>query len=383
MSKKDYYELLGVSRNAGDDEIKKSYRKLAMKYHPDRVSTLSDAEKKKSEESFKEIQEAYAVLSDPQKKQMYDQFGHAGVGGNSASGGAQGFGGAGFEDIFDAFGDIFGNRRGGSRSSRQGPMRGSDLETQIEINLNESAFGTEKSVTFQRKEKCTTCNGSGGKKGSQPVSCSTCGGQGQVRFSQGFFSVQQTCPDCNGSGKKIKDPCNVCRGNGIVLEKRTIKVNVPAGIDDNSTLRLSGEGESGLLGGSNGDLFVHIRIKPHDFFKRQGKDLHCEVPISFVTAAIGGEINIPTLDGSTVKLKIPDGTQTNNVLRIREKGIKSLRGIGYGDLYCHIFVETPIKLNEKQKDLLKQFAENSSGDHAAKHNPKVKSFIDKIKNILP
>ena len=388
MSKRDYYEVLGLSKGAGDDEIKKSYRKLAMKFHPDRVSTLPDAEKKVAEEKFKELQEAYAVLSDPQKKQMYEQFGHAGVGGNSASGGGGhgGFqgGGAGFEDIFEAFGDIFGGGggRGGRGQSRNGPMRGNDLEYQIEISLQESAFGCEKPITFPRTEKCGTCSGSGAKKGSETITCKTCNGNGQVRFAQGFFSVQQTCPDCHGSGKQIKDPCPDCRGVGLVKDRKKINVNVPAGIDDGATLRITGEGEAGLNGGPNGDLYVHIRVKAHKFFTRQGKDLHCEVPISFITASLGGEVDVPTLDGKAVKLKVPEGTQTSGVLRVREKGIKSLRGLGFGDLYCHIIVETPVKLTEKQKDILRQFDEDSGGERSANHHPKSKSFLDKLKDMF-
>jgi molecular chaperone DnaJ len=389
MSKRDYYEVLNVKKGATEEEVKKAYRKLAMKFHPDRVATLSETEKKDAEAKFKELQEAYAVLSDPQKKQMYDQFGHAAVGGNSASGGAGGFGGGfegfnggGFEDIFEAFGDIFGGGKRGSAGARSGAMRGHDLEYQAEVTLEDSAFGAEKELTFPRTEKCSSCQGSGAKKGSQAVNCTTCNGKGQVRFSQGFFSVQQTCPDCHGSGKIIKDPCPDCRGVGLVKQNRKVKVNIPAGIDDGSTLRLSGEGESGLHGGPNGDLYVHIRIKPHKIFTRQGKDLHCEVPISFITAALGGEVNVPTIDGKAVALKIPEGTQTNSTLRIREKGIKSLRGLGQGDLYCHIFVETPIKLTTEQKEILRQFAIASGGEHSSKHHPKTKSFLDKLKNLF-
>lgn len=388
MSKRDYYEILGVAKSANIDDIKKAYRKLAMKFHPDRVSTMPDGEKKQAEDKFKELQEAYAVLSDPQKKQMYDQFGHAGVGGNSASGGPQGFGGfgggaGGFEDIFEAFGDIFGGgSRRGSGGGRAGGMRGHDLEYQVEITLENSAFGCEKKVTFPRTEKCNTCHGSGAKKGSEPITCSTCQGRGQVRFAQGFFSVQQACPDCHGSGKVVKDPCPDCRGAGLVKQNRTVNVNIPAGIDDGATLRLTGEGETGLNGGPNGDLYVHVRIKSHKIFTRQGKDLHCEIPISFVTAALGGNIDVPTLDGKSVTLKIPEGTQTNNRLRVKEKGIKALRGILHGDLYCHIFVETPVKLTSEQKDLLTKFGEHSGGEHSAKHHPKSKSFMDKLKDMF-
>jgi molecular chaperone DnaJ len=382
MSKRDYYEILGVAKSASEDEIKKSYRKLAMRFHPDRVATLADTEKKKAEEKFKELQEAYAVLSDPQKKQMYDQYGHAAMNGNSASGGFEGFtGGAGFEDIFDVFGDIFGGgRRGGGRSSG-GVMRGSDLEYNLQISLEESAFGCEKEIRFPRTETCGLCKGKGSQRPEDVVSCNTCKGVGQVRFAQGFFSVQQTCPDCNGRGKTIKSPCTNCRGSGLVKENRTVKVTVPAGIDNGSTLRLSGEGESGLNGGPNGDLYVHVAVKSHKVFKRQGKDLHCEVPISFVTAAIGGEVDVPTLDGKAVKLRIPEGTQTNQVLRIREKGVKALRGVGYGDIYCHMFVETPVKLTEEQKTLIIKFGEVSGG-HNSHHHPQSKSFLDKMKNFF-
>lgn len=381
MAKRDYYEVLGVNRNASDDEIKKAYRKLAMKFHPDRVSTMPDAEKKKAEEKFKELQESYAVLSDPQKKQMYDQFGHAAVGGGTGSG-FEGFArGGGFEDIFENFGDIFGGGRRSSRSSN-GATRGRDLEYQIDVTLEESAFGAEKPISFPRTEKCATCNGSGAKKGSDVITCTTCNGHGQVRFAQGFFSVQQTCPDCNGSGKMIKERCTFCHGVGLVKENRKVNVNIPAGVDDGATLRLSGEGEAGLNGGPNGDLYVHIRVRGHKVFTRQGRDLHCEVPISFITATLGGEVDVPTLDGKVVKLKVPEGTQTNSSLRVKEKGVKSLRGIGYGDLYCHILVETPIKLTESQKQILRQFETEIGGDRSAKHQPKTKTFIDKLKGIF-
>ena len=384
MSKRDYYEVLGVAKGASDDEIKKAYRKLAMKFHPDRVSTLPDKEKKEAEDKFKELQEAYAVLSDAQKRQMYDQFGHAGVGGNSASGGGfEGFsGGAGFEDIFDVFGDIFGGggRRGGGRNPN-GAMRGSDLEYNIQITLEESATGVEKEIKFPRTEKCGTCDGKGTKKPEDVVTCKTCNGVGQVRFAQGFFSVQQTCPDCHGRGKTIKSPCTDCRGSGLIKENRKVKVTIPAGVENGSTLRLTGEGEAGLNGGPNGDLYVHVTVKQHKVFTRQGKDLHCEVPITFIVASLGGEVDVPTLDGKTVKLKIPEGTQTNQVLRVREKGIKGLRSVLVGDLYCHIYVETPVKLTDAQKELLKQFGESSSGANSP-HHPKSSSFFDKVKGFF-
>lgn len=384
MSKRDYYEVLGVSKGAGDDEIKKAYRKLAMKYHPDRVSTMPDAEKKQAEEKFKELQEAYAVLSDAQKKQMYDQFGHAGVGGNSASGGGfDGFGGGGFEG-FGGFEDIINNMFGGGGRRQQhnpnAPMRGSDLEYNIHISLEESAFGVEKEIRFPRIEKCGTCDGKGSKKPEDVVTCSTCKGAGQVRFAQGFFSVQQPCPDCHGRGKTVKNPCPDCRGNGLVKQNKTVKVNIPAGIDNGGTLRLTGEGEAGLNGGPNGDLYVHVTVKTHKVFERRGKDLHCEVPISFVTAALGGEVDVPTLDGNSVKLKVPESTQTNQVLRVRDKGVKALRGVTNGDLYCHIFVETPVKLNSEQKELLSKFRDITA-DNSTQH-PKGKSFFDKVKGLF-
>jgi molecular chaperone DnaJ len=383
MSKRDYYEVLGVAKGAPDDEIKKSYRKLAMKYHPDRVSTLPDADKKKSEDKFKELQEAYAVLSDPEKKQMYDQFGHAGFSAASGGGGGNGgFNSGGFEDIFSGFGDIFGGGRRSGGSQRSSAMHGRDLEFQIEITLENSAFGYEKEVSFPRTAKCGTCHGSGAKNSKDVVTCKKCNGAGQVRFSQGFFSIQQDCPDCLGAGKVIKEACPVCRGAGLVRENKTIKVNIPAGVDDGSTLRVTGEGEAGGHGGANGDLYVHIRIKPHKIFTRQGKDLHCEVPISFITAALGGDVNVPTIDGKAVKLKVPEGTQTSSTLRVRDKGIKSIRGASHGDLHCHMYVETPVKLSDEQKAVLRKFGEDSGGENSALHHPKSKSFIDKIKTFF-
>lgn len=383
MSKRDYYEVLGVSKNAPDDEIKKAYRKMAMKYHPDRVATMPEADKKQAEEKFKELQEAYAVLSDTQKKQMYDQLGHSGfqnAGGGHGGGFQGGFSSAGFDDIFEAFGDIFGgNRQGGRRNAH---ARGRDMEMQVEITLENSASGYEKEISIPRTEKCKGCNGSGAKKGSEAVTCGTCKGAGQVRFSQGFFSVQQDCPDCHGAGKVVKDPCNICHGSGVVKETKKLKVTIPAGVEDGSTLRMNGEGEAGLNGSQNGDLYIHIRIKDHKLFTRRGKDLHCEVPISFITAALGGEIDVPTLEGNIVKLKVPEGTQTNSILRVKDKGIKSLRTSSHGDLYCHMFVETPVKLTKDQKEVLRKFGTDSGGEYSALHHPKSKSFIDKLKGLF-
>ncbi len=380
MSKRDYYEVLGVDKSTASDEVKKSYRKLAMKYHPDRTANLSDKEKKVTEEKFKELQEAYAVLSDPQKKQMYDQMGHAGVSGNQGGGGGHGgFSGADFDDIFDMFGMGGKKSRGGGGSRAH---KGRDLEFQIDIELEQSAFGYEKELTYPRTEKCSTCHGKGAKNDSDIISCKTCNGVGQVRYSQGFFSIQQDCPDCHGAGKTIKTPCSNCRGNGMVKENKTIKLNIPAGIDEGATLRVSGAGESSFDGGQNGDLHIHIHIKPHKFFTRKENDLYCEVPITFITATLGAEIDIPTIDNKIVKLKIPEGTQTNSNLRIKDKGIKSMRGYGYGDLYCRIFVETPVKLSEEQKQLLQQFAKCGGNATYANNHPKHHSFLDRFKNLF-
>lgn len=376
MSKRDYYEVLGVNKSASSDEIKKAYRKLAMKFHPDRVAKLGEKEKKESEEKFKELQEAYAVLQDDSKRKMYDQFGHNAQ--NMGAGGFEsGFTHSGnFEDIFEAFGDFFGNQKRGSRAE----AKGRDVEFVIEITLEESAFGVEKNIEFAKSEKCDTCHGSGAKAGSKPINCATCHGSGQIRFNQGFFSVQQTCHECKGQGTIIKDRCTTCRGSGVVRKNKVVKVNIPAGVDEGSTLRVSGEGEASPKGEA-GDLYVHIKIKEHRFFKRQGKDIHCEVPITFISATLGDEIDVPTLENTKVKLKIPEGIQTGSVLRIKDKGIKQIRGIGKGDLYCHIFVETPVNLNEEQKSLLKQFAaklENSNNSN----QPKTKSFFDKLKDFF-
>lgn len=381
MAKRDYYEILGLSKGTSDDEIKKAYRKLAMKFHPDRVSHMSDSEKKEAEEKFKELQEAYAVLSDGQKRQMYDQFGHEAVSGNAAGGagrGAGGFGSASYEDIFSAFGfgDFF--KRGGANA----PMRGRDMEYAVEITLEESAHGVHKAISYPRAEKCSVCNGLGAKDPTDVVTCKQCHGQGQVRFSQGFFSVQQTCPDCKGAGTTIKNPCGSCRGSGLVRENKKIDVTIPAGVDDGATLRVTGEGEAGLNSGSNGDLYVHIRIKPHNFFTRQGKDLHCEIPISFTQAALGAEIEVPTIEGKLVKLKVPEGTQTGTKLRVKDKGIKALRGITNGDLYCHIFVETPISLTNEQKDLINKLNESLNANNSFSHHPKGKSFVDKFREFF-
>ncbi|WP_374349275.1 molecular chaperone DnaJ [Chitinimonas sp.] len=373
MAKKDFYEILGVNRDASDEDIKKSYRKLAMKYHPDRNPDSKDAEDK-----FKEAKEAYEILSDSQKRAAYDQYGHAGVDPQSGMGG--GFGGAGgFADAFgDIFGDIFGG--GGNRGGRSNVYRGSDLRYNLEVSLEEAARGTETKIKIPTHDECDTCHGTGAKPGTEAKTCGTCQGHGQVRIQQGFFSLQQTCPTCHGSGKVIPDPCRTCHGQGRVKANKTLSVKIPAGVDEGDRIRLSGEGEPGVNGGPPGDLYVVIHIKKHSVFERDGNDLHCEMPISFATAALGGEIEIPTLDGA-VKLKIPAETQTGAVFRLRGKGIKGVRSAITGDLMCHVSVETPVKLTERQKDLLREFEEISLEDDA-KHNPRAKSWMDMVKDFF-
>jgi molecular chaperone DnaJ len=377
MAKRDYYEVLGINRDASEDEIKKAYRKLAMKFHPDR-----NPDNPKAEEQFKEAKEAYEMLSDAQKRSAYDQFGHAGVD-PSAGAGAGGFGGAGMGGFADAFGDIFGDifgGRGGGGGGRSNVYRGADLRYNLEISLEDAARGTETRIRIPTMAECETCHGSGAKKGSEPKVCPTCGGHGQVRMQQGFFSIQQTCPKCHGTGRYIADPCNTCHGAGRVNEHKTLSVKIPAGIDEGDRIRLSGEGEPGVNGGPAGDLYVQIHIKPHAVFERDHDDLHCEMPVSFTTAALGGEIEIPTLDGAA-KLKIPSETQTGKVFRLRGKGIKGVRSHAHGDLMCHVVVETPVNLTERQRELLREF-DDISRSNSARHNPKAQSWMDKMKGFF-
>ena len=371
-TKRDYYEVLGIKKDASEEEIKKSYRKLAMKLHPDR-----NPDNPKSEEQFKEAKEAYEMLSDDQKRTAYDQYGHAGVE-HGAGGG--GFGGAGFGDAFgDIFGDIFG---GGARGQRNNVYRGADLRYNMEISLEDAAKGTETKIRIPVQAACETCKGSGAKSGKSPVTCTTCNGHGQVRMQQGFFSVQQTCPKCNGAGKVIKDEdkCGTCHGAGRVKQNKTLSVKIPAGVDEGDRIRLSGEGEAGVNGGPTGDLYVVVHLKEHEIFQREGGNLHCEMPISFSTAALGGEIEVPTLGGSA-KMKIPAETQTGGVFRLRGKGIKPLRQSEPGDLMVHVVVETPVKLTEHQKKLLREF-ESSTQNDAEKHSPRNKSWVDKAKEFF-
>ncbi|MGZ8096266.1 MAG: molecular chaperone DnaJ [Methylosarcina sp.] len=372
MAKEDYYKLLGVDRNASDAEIKKSYRSKAMKYHPDRNKDNPE----EAEAKFKQIKEAYEVLSDPRKRAAYDQFGHAGVDASMGGGHHGGFGAESFSDIFgDVFGDIFG---GGRRSS--GVQRGSDLRYNLELTLEEAVAGTEAKIRVPVLVTCSECAGSGAKKGSSPVICSTCHGHGQVRMQQGFFSVQQTCPTCRGSGKQIKDPCGKCYGQGRVQEIKTLSAKIPAGVDTGDRIRLAGEGEAGENGGPSGDLYVQIQVKEHPIFTREGANLYCEVPISFPTACLGGELQVPTLDGK-VNLKIPAETQTGKLFRLRGKGVKPVRGGAVGDLMCRVRVETPVHLTKEQKALIEDLNESLMGG-GKHHSPQEHGWMDGVKNFF-
>ena len=370
MSKRDYYEVLGVDRSAADQEIKKAYRRIAMKYHPDRNPDDQDADAK-----FKEATEAYDVLMNAEKRSAYDQFGHAGVDQNMG-GGFQG--GASFSDIFgDVFGDIFG---GGGGGGRQGPQRGSDLRYTMEVSLEEAVRGATREIKVPTLQHCETCDGSGAKPGSNPVTCGSCGGSGQVRMQQGFFQVQQTCPKCRGRGKTISDPCLDCRGQGLLEKTKTLSVKVPPGVDTGDRIRLSGEGEAGPSGGPNGDLFVQIAVRQHNLFERDGRHLYCEVPINFVDAALGGELEVPTLDGK-VKLKIPAETQTGKMFRLRGKGVQPVRGGPIGDLMCRAVVETPVNLNSRQKQLLEELR-STLYEGGNRQSPRQSSWFEGVKSFF-
>ncbi|MBB67769.1 molecular chaperone DnaJ [Alteromonas sp. KS69] len=373
MSKRDYYEVLEVDKGASEREIKKAYKKLAMKYHPDR--TQGD---KALEVKFKEIQEAYEVLNDAQKRAAYDQYGHAGVDPNR---GGAGFGGGGdFGDIFgDVFGDIFGG--GGARGGRQSRARqGSDLRYNLELSLEEAVRGKSVDIRVPTLVECEVCDGSGAKKGSTPKTCPTCHGNGQVQMRQGFFAVQQTCPTCSGKGKIIEDPCNSCHGHGRKEKTKTLNVKIPSGVDTGDRIRLSGEGEAGENGAPAGDLYVQVHVRDHKIFQRDGNNLYCEVPLSFTTAALGGELEVPTLDGK-VKLKISPETQTGRMFRLRGKGVKSVRSGAVGDLMCKVVVETPVSLSSRQKELLQEL-EESMGKASSKHSPKAQGFFDGVKKFF-
>ncbi len=375
-TKRDYYETLGVPKNASDEEIKKAYRKLAMKHHPDRNhgDTSTDAEAK-----FKEVKEAYEMLSDGQKRAAYDQYGHAGVDPNMRGGpGAEGMGG--FAEAFgDIFGDVFGGARGRTAGGRQ-VFRGNDLSYAMEVTLEEAAEGKDAQIRIPSWDNCTTCDGSGAKPGTKPITCTTCHGAGAVQMRQGFFSVQQTCPQCHGTGKIIPEPCTTCHGQGKIKNNKTLEVKIPAGIDDGMRIRSTGNGEPGTNGGPPGDLYIEIRLKKHDIFEREGDDLHCVVPVSMTTAALGGEINVPTLKGAAA-IDIPEGTQSGKQFRLRGKGIKGVRGSYPGDLYCHVRVETPVKLTEHQRKLVKELDDSlKKGGH--KHSPTDKGWFDKAKEFF-
>ncbi|GGP80323.1 molecular chaperone DnaJ [Shewanella ulleungensis] len=371
MSKRDYYEVLGVARDTSEREIKKAYKRLAMKYHPDR-----NPGDKAAEASFKEIKEAYEILTDSDKKAAYDQFGHAGVDPNR---GGHGGGQGDFGDIFgDVFGDIFGGgRRGGGQ--RQA-ARGSDLRYNLELSLEEAVRGLTKELRIPTLAACDLCDGSGAKKGSSATTCGTCHGQGQVQMRQGFFAVQQACPTCHGRGKIIKDPCSKCHGEGRVEKSKTLSVKIPAGVDTGDRIRLTGEGEAGEFGAPPGDLYVQVSVREHAIFTRDANNLYCEVPISFSKAALGGEIEVPTLDGK-VSLKIPTETQTGRMFRLRGKGVKSVRSHAVGDLLCKVVMETPVNLNEKQKELLREFEATLTGE-SKKHSPKAEGFFDGVKKFF-
>jgi molecular chaperone DnaJ len=372
MAKRDYYQVLDVPKTASEADIKKAYRRLAMKYHPDRNPGDHEAE-----DRFKEAKEAYETLTDAQKRAAYDQFGHAGVDG------MRGGGGGGFDprDAFgDIFGDVFGDIFGGGRRGRSQVYRGADLRYELELDLEQAVFGDTASVEFTTLTECEECSGNGASKGSKPETCDTCRGAGQVRMQQGFFTVQQTCPRCHGRGQIVSDPCAKCRGQGRVRKQKTLSVKVPAGVDTGDRIRLSGEGEAGRNGGPAGDLYVEVRVREHAIFERDGPHLSCEVPVSFARAALGGSIDVPTLDG-TATIKVPPETQSGRVFRLREKGIKPVRGGSTGDLFCRVVVETPVNLTREQKDLLQKF-EDSLQEDGKRHHPREESWLDGVKRFF-
>ena len=379
MAKRDYYEVLGGQKSSSEQEIKKAYRRLAMKFHPDRNPDDANAEKR-----FKEASEAAEVLLDQEKRQAYDQFGHAAVDGSSGAGGFGGFGGSGsFSSVFeDVFGDIFGGSSGASQ--RGGPSRGSDLRYVLTLDLEEAVRGCNPNIKIPALVQCDECKGTGAKKGTSPIDCVQCGGLGQVSARQGIFSIQQTCPRCRGKGKIISDPCSSCRGQGRVEEQKTLSVKIPPGVDSGDRVRLSGQGEAGTNGGPSGDLYVQVEVRAHNIFERQAENLYCDVPLNFVDAALGGELEVPTLNGR-VTLKIPAETQTGRQFRLRGKGVNvsQVRSGGIGDLYCRVIIETPVSLTDKQKDLLREFARESSEKqrpHESGWFDKVKRFVDSIKD---
>lgn len=373
MSKKDYYEVLGITKTADEREIKKAYKRLAMKYHPDRNQSDKQAESK-----FKEIKEAYEILSDEQKRAMYDQYGHDAFEQNGM-GGSGGFqGGADFNDFFGGFSEAFGDIFGGGRRQRS---RGADLAYRMTLTLEEAVRGVTKEIRIPVLSECEVCHGTGAKSGSRPQNCPSCQGTGQIQIRQGFFAVQQTCPHCHGRGTLIKDPCTQCHGQGRVEKNKTLSVKIPAGVDTGDRIRLMGEGQAGEQGASAGDLYVQMDVKPHPIFERDGSNLHCEVPINFAMAALGGEIEVPTLDGR-VNLKIPGETQSGKMFRMRGKGVKPARGGNQGDLLCRVVVETPVNLNDRQKQLLRELQESFGGPGGQQNSPRSKSFFDGVKKFF-
>lgn len=372
MSKRDYYKVLDVARTATEAEIKKAYRRLAMKYHPDRNPNDTEAEEK-----FKEAKEAYEVLTDAQKRAIYDQHGHDGLA--ARGGGGTGFSASdAFSDIFgDVFGDIFG---AGRRGGRQQVFRGADLRYDLELDLEQAVFGHSTDIEFTTLIECEPCQGSGAAPGSKPVTCDTCNGAGQVRMQQGFFAVQQTCPRCKGRGQIVSQPCDSCLGQGRLRKKKNLNVKVPEGVDNGDRIRLTGEGEAGRNGGPAGDLYVEIRVREHPIFERDGSHLSCEVPVSFVTAALGGSVEVPTLGGN-VELKVPAETQSGRVFRLREKGVKPVRGGPTGDLFCRIVIETPVNLTEEQRDILRSFEASMQGSRRS-HSPRESTWLDGVKRFF-
>jgi molecular chaperone DnaJ len=372
MAKRDFYQVLGVARNATEDAIKKAYRRLAMKYHPDR-----NPNDKEAEERFKEAKEAYEVLADAQKRAAYDQYGRAGL--DAARGAGQGFSPSdAFGDIFgDMFGDIFG---GGRRGGRSAVYRGADLRYELSLDLEQAVFGTTQEIDYQTVRECSECGGSGAARGHAPVTCETCQGSGQVRITQGIFAVQQTCPRCKGRGTIITDPCPKCAGQGRTRTTKRLSVKVPPGVDTGDRIRLAGEGESGRNGGPPGDLYVEIAVREHPIFERDGAHLSCEVPVSFVIAALGGSVEVPTLEGQAA-IKVPAGTQSGRVFRLRDKGIRPVRGGATGDLFCRVVVETPVELNAEQKDLLRKFDAALASD-GKRHNPRQRSWLEGVRQFF-
>jgi molecular chaperone DnaJ len=373
MSKRDYYQVLDVPRAATEADIKKAYRRLAMKLHPDRNPDDHEATDK-----FKEVKEAYEILTDPQKRAAYDQFGHAGVEGMRGPGAGQGFDP---RDAFgDIFGDVFGDIFGAGRRGRSQVYRGADLRYELELSLEQAVFGDTANVEFATLAECSECSGSGSAEGTKPATCDTCRGAGQVRMQQGFFTVQQACPRCNGRGQVVTEPCASCRGQGRTRKQRTLSVKVPAGVDNGDRIRLSGEGEAGRNGGPPGDLYVEVRVREHPIFERDGAHLSCEVPVSFATATLGGSVEVPTLGGNTT-IKVPAETQSGRVFRLRDKGIRPVRGGATGDLFCRVVVETPVHLTREQKDLLKKFDETLRKD-TKRHHPREESWLDGVKRFF-